>query len=137
MNERAHHVEVGARRDSRQSALDGQVTPKSIEHYVDRTQHWVGSLSRYDLKPLKIIKDGAHRPDRGISGVAGSPTMTQETIQIASSQIGRGHTMAQEPIAQIGQNLHLQADGSRRIGEARGLRGVHTTITCAVLPISL
>jgi hypothetical protein len=76
LNERAHHVEVGTRRDSRQSALDGQVTPESIEHYVDRTQDYVGSLSRYDLKPLKIIKDGVHRPDRGISGVAGSPTMT-------------------------------------------------------------
>ena len=96
LNERAHHVEVDARRDSRQSALDGQVTPELIEHYVDRTQDCVGSLSRYDLKPLKIIKDGAQRPDRGISGVAGSPTtMTQETIQIASSQIRRGHAVAQ------------------------------------------
>ena len=124
LNERAHHLEVGTRRDSRQSALDGQVTPELIEHYVDRTQDYVGSLSRHDLKPLKIIKDGVHRPDRGISGVAGSPAMTQETIQIASSQIGRGHAVAQEPIAQIGEDLHLQADGSRRISQLRQLRPI-------------
>jgi secreted trypsin-like serine protease len=107
LNSPAHHVEVGARRDCRQSALDGQVTPESIEHYVDWAQDCVESLSRDDLKPLKIIKDGAHRPDRGISGVAGAPTMMQETIKIVSSQIRRGHAVAQEPIAQIGQNLHL------------------------------
>jgi hypothetical protein len=60
--------------------------PESIEHYSAGTEDCVGSLSRYDLKPLKIIKHGTHRPDRGISGVAGGPTMTYETIQIASSQ---------------------------------------------------
>jgi hypothetical protein len=86
LNERARHAEVGARRDSRQSALDGQVTPESIEHYVDRTQDCVGR-PRNDLKPLKIFKHGAHRPDRRISGAAGGPTMAQETIQAASSQI--------------------------------------------------
>jgi hypothetical protein len=64
LNERAHHVEVGARRHCRQSALDGQVTPESIEHYVNRAQDCVGSLPRNDLKPLKIFKHGAHRPDR-------------------------------------------------------------------------
>src|SRR5215470_12403584 len=80
LNERAHHVEVGARRHCRQSALDGQVTPESIEHYVNRVQNCVASLPRNDLKPLKIIKYGTHRPDRCISGAAGGPTMTQETI---------------------------------------------------------
>jgi len=70
--------------DSRQSALDGQVTPESIEHYVNRVQDCVGSLPRNDLKPLKIFKHGAHRPDRCLSGAAGGPTMTQETIQVAS-----------------------------------------------------
>ena len=58
MNERAHHVEVGARRDCRQSALDSQVTPKSIEHCIDWAQDRVESLLRDDLSPLKIIKDG-------------------------------------------------------------------------------
>jgi hypothetical protein len=38
------------------------ITPESIEHYVDRTQDCVGSLSRYDLKPLKIIEDGGAPP---------------------------------------------------------------------------
>jgi hypothetical protein len=95
LNERAHHVEVGARRRCRQSALDGQVTPESTEHYVNRVQDCVGSLPRNDLKPLKIFKHRAHRPDRCISGAAGGPTMTQETIQVASSQIRRGHALAQ------------------------------------------
>jgi hypothetical protein len=107
LNERAHHVDVGARRDCRQSALDSQVPRESIEHYVDGVQDGIESLSRDDLKALKIIKDGAHRPDRGISGLAGGPTMAQETIKIASSQICHGHAVAQEPIVQIGQNLHL------------------------------
>jgi hypothetical protein len=87
-------------------------------------QDYVGPLSRYDLKLLEIIKDRAHCPDRGISGVAGSPTMTPETIQIASSQIGRGHAVAQEPIAETSEDLHLQADGSWRISQLRQLRRV-------------
>ena len=111
-------IEVGARCDCRQSALDGQVTPELIEHYVDRTEDCVGSLSRYDLKPLKIIKYGAHRPDRGISGVAGSPTMTQETIR--SLRLRSAVAMPWlESQSLIGQNLHLQADGSRRISQLR------------------
>jgi hypothetical protein len=124
LNERAHHVEVGARRDHRQSALDGQVTPESIEHYVYWTQGCVESLSRDDLNPLKIIKDGAYCPDRDISVVASGSTMSQETINIASSQIRRDHAVAQKPIAQIGQYLHLQTDGSRRISQLRQLRPI-------------
>jgi hypothetical protein len=94
-----------------------------------RAQRCVGigcveSLSRDDLNPLKIIKDGAYCPDRDISVVASGSTMSQETINIASSQIRRDHAVAQKPIAQIGQYLHLQTDGSRRISQLRQLRPI-------------
>ena len=83
LEERAHHIGIAAGRGSRQSALDGQVAPEPIEHDIDWTEDGILSLWRHDLQPLKIIKDGAHRFERGVSGITSGPTITQEAAQIA------------------------------------------------------
>jgi len=107
LKEWAHHVEVDARCSGRQSALDGQVTPESIKRDFDRTEDRILSLWRHDLDPLKIIKDRAHRFERSIRGMTCGPTITQEAVESASSQIGRDHALLQKTITQIGQHLHL------------------------------
>ena len=55
----------------------------SFKHDIDWTEDGILSLWWHDLQPLKIIKDGAHRFERGVSGITSGPTITQEAAQIA------------------------------------------------------
>jgi len=82
LQEWSHHVEIDARRGGSQGALDGQVAPEPIEHCVQRTETFFLEPWRQELQPLKIVKDGMYRSERGISRVAGGPTVMQKAVQI-------------------------------------------------------
>jgi hypothetical protein len=57
LDERAHQVKVGARRDSCQTPLDGQVPTKSIQYCIDWAEIFIVNLPSDYTKPLKIIED--------------------------------------------------------------------------------